>query len=71
MEQTTEHSVTNVQDKTIGKRVLNIAGSVSAAHWVMFPRQRTQNLGLTGQFLYLQVIADNTVDNYYEQYDGM
>ena len=44
-----------LQDKQIGKRVLSISGTVPAANYVILPKKRSQSLGLTGQFLYLQV----------------
>jgi hypothetical protein len=46
-----------MQDKEIGKRVFSIAGSVPASNFVLLPRHRNQNLGLTGQYLYIQVCS--------------
>lgn len=43
------------QDKAIGKRVFCISGSVPAANYVQLPKTKGPILGLTGQFLYLQV----------------
>lgn len=44
-----------MQDKTIGKRVFCISGTVPASNYVLLPKKRSQSLGLTGRFLYLQV----------------
>ena len=51
-----EGNVVAVLDKSIGKRVFNITGAVSAANHVLLPK-RSQSLGLTGRFLYIQVCA--------------
>jgi len=48
-------SRTPVQDKTIGKRVFRLTGTVPAANFIQLPKTRSQSLGLTGRFLYLEV----------------
>ncbi|KAK9823925.1 hypothetical protein WJX72_006401 [[Myrmecia] bisecta] len=42
-------------DRSIGKLVLRIGGSVSAANYVQLPKARAHSLGLTGRYLYCQV----------------
>lgn len=41
----------------VGKRTLNIYGAISAANYVLLPKLKSQMLGMTGQFLYIQVRA--------------
>ncbi len=44
-----------MQDRSIGRVVWHIEGSVPAANYLVLPRERDDSLGLTGRFLYLQV----------------
>ena len=44
----------DVQDKTIGKKVYKITGNVLAANYVQMPRLKSQTLGLTGRYAYVQ-----------------
>ena len=50
-----EGDVEEVLDKWIGKKVFKMAGSVPAANFVSFPKASTPPLGLTGQFVYIQL----------------
>lgn len=50
------HSI-GLQDKVIGKRVFSMSGSVPAANYIQLPKAKGPILGLTGQFLYLQVLS--------------
>lgn len=58
------------QDRSIGHQVVTLTGAVPAANFLQLPQDRSEGLGLTGKFLYLQVsqhtdiaaksIAENT-----------
>lgn len=54
-----EGEVSELLDKTIAKRVYRIWGSVSAANYIQIPRGKgtIRSLGLTGRYVYLQVLA--------------
>ena len=43
------------QDRIIGKKVFKIRGLIPAANFMRIPRLKSQSLGLTGRFLYIQV----------------
>ena len=49
------------QDRSIGHQVITLAGAVPAANYLQLPQDRTEGLGLTGGFLYLQVVRCNTI----------
>eukprot|EP00742_Colponemidia_sp_Colp-10_P012496 GILJ01014047.1.p1 GENE.GILJ01014047.1~~GILJ01014047.1.p1 ORF type:complete len:1899 (+),score=257.13 GILJ01014047.1:33-5729(+) len=53
----TEGDTTEVLDKTIGKPVYKIAGSVSAANYLQLPKinSKRRHLGLSGRFMYVQL----------------
>lgn len=44
-----------VVDDIISKRVLRVSGAVPTAGYIMIPKGRTGNAGLTGRFLYLEI----------------
>jgi hypothetical protein len=46
-----------VQDKQIGKKVLRVWGNIPSTNYLQLPRKKTDSLGLTGRFLYVQVRA--------------
>ncbi len=46
------------QDRVIGKKVFKIRGLIPAANYVRVPKLKSQTLGLTGRFLYMQVTAE-------------
>lgn len=47
--------VQQVIDKTIGKRVFALQGTISAANTLALPRSGLPGLGLGGRYLYLQL----------------
>ena len=53
-----EGDVTEGMDKSLGKRVFKLVGSVCAANFIQIPRPKTslRSLGLTGRFLYFQLL---------------
>lgn len=53
-----EGDVTECLDRVTGKRVYRIVGSISAANYIQVPKNKSQvkNLGLTGQYVYLQIL---------------
>lgn len=53
-----EGDVAPVLDKVIGKKALVIQGNVPAANYVQLPRAKSDALGLTGRFVYLEVQLD-------------
>ncbi len=44
-----------LQDRAIGKPVLQIEGSIPAVNYIQLPSLRSNSLSLTGQYLYCQV----------------
>lgn len=50
-----EHAIICTQDRIIGKKVFKIRGLIPAANFIRVPRLKSQSLGLTGRFLYIQV----------------
>lgn len=44
----------HAQDRIIGKKVFKVRGIIPAANYVRVPKLKSQNLGLTGRFLYMQ-----------------
>ncbi|DBA73164.1 TPA: hypothetical protein ACH3X2_010098 [Trebouxia sp. C0005] len=44
-------------DRSIGHQVITLAGAVPAANYMQLPQDRTEGLGLTGGFLYLQILV--------------
>eukprot|EP00892_Ulva_mutabilis_P005258 jgi/Ulvmu1/3103/UM015_0143.1 len=48
-------NVVYVLDKVIGKRVFCMSGSVPAANYILLPKAKGPILGLTGQYLYMQI----------------
>ena len=44
-----------LQDRAIGKPVLQIGGSIPAVNYIQLPSLRSNSLGLTGQYVYCQV----------------
>ncbi|XRB08526.1 centriole proteome protein [Pycnococcus provasolii] len=54
-----EGDVSAIMDRVIGKKALLIQGNVPAANYVAIPRSsRTDSLGLTGRFIYLELQLD-------------
>jgi hypothetical protein len=49
--------ISKPQDRIIGKRVFKVRGLIPATNFIRAPRSKTQSLGLTGRFLYMQVSA--------------
>eukprot|EP00200_Dunaliella_tertiolecta_P010081 CAMPEP_0202389192 /NCGR_PEP_ID=MMETSP1127-20130417/81538_1 /ASSEMBLY_ACC=CAM_ASM_000462 /TAXON_ID=3047 /ORGANISM="Dunaliella tertiolecta, Strain CCMP1320" /LENGTH=212 /DNA_ID=CAMNT_0048990859 /DNA_START=148 /DNA_END=782 /DNA_ORIENTATION=+ len=47
--------VASAMDRIIGKKVFKIRGVIPAANYIRVPRFKSQSLGLTGRFLYIQV----------------
>ncbi|KAK9840850.1 hypothetical protein WJX84_006024 [Apatococcus fuscideae] len=45
-------------DRTIGKPVLQVGGTIPAVNYIQLPSLRSHSLGLTGQYLYCQVLLD-------------
>ena len=48
-----------LQDRVIGKKVFKVRGAISAANYVRVPKLKSQTLGLTGRFLYMQVSSQH------------
>lgn len=44
------------QDRSIGRLIWKLEGSIPAANYILLPQDRDSTLGLTGRFLYLQVV---------------
>ncbi|KAK9866441.1 hypothetical protein WJX84_003773 [Apatococcus fuscideae] len=50
--------ITPCIDRAIGKPVLQIGGSIPAVNYIQLPSLRSNSLGLTGQYVYCQVLLD-------------
>ncbi len=46
-----------LQDRTIGKTVVQVSGSIPAVNYIKLPKARS-GLNLSGRFLYMQASAD-------------
>lgn len=49
--------MSNLQDRTIGHQAFSLSGAVPAANYFQVPQDKAESLGLTGPFLYLQVLV--------------
>ena len=45
------------QDRIIGKKVFKLRGTIPANNYMQLPKSRSRSLGLTGHFIYIQVVA--------------
>ena len=45
-----------LQDRIIGKKVFKLRGTIPANNYMQLPKSRSRSLGLTGHFIYIQVV---------------
>lgn len=53
-----EGDVKSEMDRTIGRRVIRVAGKIPAVNFLQVPGVKGRALGLTGRYLYLQIRVD-------------